>query len=90
MLSYRDGREVRVGDSVRHASAEAIVEQVVEGPEVALWEIPAPGFTLICVDCGRVLIVPGTHDWEDVSLVRRGVEGRPADRRGAGQRPSSP
>jgi hypothetical protein len=71
MLYYHDGHEVRLGDSVRHASAEAVVETVIEGDEVARWDLEAPGFMILCTKCGRVLIEPGSYDWEDVSFVGR-------------------
>ena len=73
MLYYQDGQEVHVDDFVLHASAEAVVETIIEGEEVAHWELETPGFMLLCVQCGRVLIEPGSHDWEDVSLVGRGA-----------------
>jgi len=71
MLHYKDGRVVRLGDRVRHASAAAVIETVIEGEEVARWELESPGFMLLCTQCGRVLIEPGSADWEDVALVSR-------------------
>lgn len=69
MLRYYDGTEVRVGDRVRHATAEAVVETLIEGDDVVRWDIEAPGFLLLCDQCGRVLIEPGSDDWEDVALI---------------------
>lgn len=73
MLYYRDGTEIRIGDHVRHSTALAVVEQLIEGEEVADWGIEEPGFMLVCHECGRVLISPGSEDWEDVAFVRRAV-----------------
>jgi hypothetical protein len=71
VLLYRDGSQVHVGDHVVHASAAAVVEGVIEGDEVANWGLQEPGFLLMCDECGRVLINPGSADWEDVAFVRR-------------------
>lgn len=45
----------------------------IEGDEVARWGLEEPGFLLLCDECGRVLINPGSDDWEDVAFVRRGA-----------------
>jgi hypothetical protein len=73
MLLYRDGNQVRVGDHVVHDAALAVVEAMIEGNEVARWGLEEPGFLLLCDHCGRVLIAPGSADWEDVDFVRRGA-----------------
>lgn len=73
MLFYRDGSEVRVGDHVAHSTAAAIVEELIEGDEVARWGLEEPGFLLLCDQCGRVLINPGSADWEDVAFIHRGA-----------------
>jgi hypothetical protein len=44
----------------------------IEGDEVARWGLEEPGFLLLCDQCGRVLINPGSADWEDVAFIRRG------------------
>ena len=72
MLLYRDGSEVRVGDHVVHSTASAAIEEIIEGDEVARWVLEEPGFLLLCDQCGRVLINPGSADWEDVAFIRRG------------------
>jgi hypothetical protein len=66
MLRYFDGTEVHVGDHVRHATADAVVETVIEGEEIARWGVESPGFMLLCDHCGHVFIEPGSYDWEDV------------------------
>ncbi len=71
MLQYRDNLEVRIGDRVRHANAEAVIEIIIEGEEVAHWGIETSGFMILCTECGRILIEPGSADWEDVVLVNR-------------------
>jgi hypothetical protein len=73
MLLYRDGSEIRVGDHVVHSTAAAVVEDVIEGDEVARWGLEEPGFLLLCDQGGRVLINPGSADWEDVAFTRRGA-----------------
>jgi len=73
MLHYRDGTQVCVGDQAVHATAAAIVEDVIEDDEVARWELEEPGILLRCDQCGLVLINPGSADWEDVTFVRRGT-----------------
>lgn len=73
MLLYRDGSEVRVGDHVVHSTATAVVEDVIEDNEVARWGLEEPGFLLLCDQCGRVLINPGSAEWEDVAFIRRGA-----------------
>jgi hypothetical protein len=73
MLFYRDGSEVRAGDHVVHGTAAAVVEELIEGDEVARWGLEEPGFLLLCDQCGRVLINPGSADWEDVAFIRRGA-----------------
>ena len=70
-MHYLDGAEVRVGDHVLHSNAEAIIESIIEGDEVASWGIEVPGFMILCNQCGRVLIEPGSDDWEDVAFVGR-------------------
>ena len=72
MLHYHDGLPVHVGDHVVHGTAAAVVEEIIEGDEVTRWELEEPGFLLVCDECGRVLINPGSADWEDVALIRRG------------------
>lgn len=76
MFRYRDGNEIHVGDHVRHAGASAYVEQLVVGEDAESWGLDESGFLLICEQCGRILIEPGSYDWEDVEFVRRG-EARP-------------
>jgi hypothetical protein len=73
MLFYRDGSEVRAGDHVVHSTAAAVVEALIEGDEVARWGLEEPGFLLLCDRCGRVVINPGSADWEDVAFIRRGA-----------------
>lgn len=73
MFRYRDGTEIRADDHVLHAGAPALVEQFVVGEDVEAWGLDRPGFLLVCEQCGRVLIEPGSYDWEDVEFVRRGA-----------------
>ena len=84
MLHYCDGRQVQVGDHVVHGTVAAIVGQIIEGDEVASWDLEEPGFMLVCDACGRVLINPRSADWEDVTLIRRGASPL------AGEDPSRP
>ncbi len=55
------------------ATISAIVEDLIEGEEVARWGLEEPGFLLLCDQCCRILINPGTADWEDVVFIRRGA-----------------
>ena len=73
MLLYRDGSQVHVGDHAVHGTAAAVDDDVIEGDEVARLGLEEPGFFLPCDECGRVLINPGSDDWEDVALVRHGA-----------------
>ena len=73
MLLYRDRTQVRVGDNILHSTAAAVVEVIIEGDEIAHWDLEEPGFMVLCEECGRVLINPGSADWEDVAFIRRGT-----------------
>jgi hypothetical protein len=73
MLHYQDGNEVRVGDLITHARAQASVEYVIEFGDAAQYGLLGPGFMIQCNECGRVLIEPESADWEDVRLVGRGA-----------------
>jgi hypothetical protein len=86
MLHYHDGSQVHVGDHVLLGTVTAVVEDVIEGDEVTSWELEEPGFMLVGDGFGRVLINPGSADWEDVALVRRGASTLP----GEYQPPSAP
>ncbi len=72
MMQYPDGAEVRVGDHVRLAQAEALVETLIEGHEIADWGLDAPGFMILDDRGERFLIEPGSYSWEDVAFVGRG------------------
>ena len=83
MLHYRNGSEVLVGDRVFFDNAPAVVEEVIEGDDLAEWELDEPGFMLLCKKYGRILINPGSADWEDVALTGR-ADGTPGDATSSG------
>ena len=72
MLFYEDGTEIRVGDRIRHAGTEGIVETIIEGDDVARWDLEAPVFGVLRDDRINILIEPGSYDWEDVDFIGRG------------------
>jgi hypothetical protein len=72
MFRYRDGTEILAGDHIRHAGASAFVDRLVLGEEAEDWGLEESGFLIVCEQCGRVMIEPGSYDWEDVEFVRRG------------------
>jgi hypothetical protein len=72
MQLYEDGVAVQVGDRVTHHGVHAIVESIHDAAELVRWGLEEePGFMIVCDQCGRVLINPGSYDWEDVSFVAR-------------------
>jgi hypothetical protein len=71
MLFYKDGNEVRAGDRVTFLSGDAVVERIVEGDELEEWQLDEPGFLLVCEQFGRIMVNPGSSDWEEVGLVSR-------------------
>ena len=73
MLHYPDQSEVRLGDRVLHNRDRAVVEALIEGDEIVDCGVDSAGFMIACERCGRVFIVPGSADWEDVSLLSREV-----------------
>jgi hypothetical protein len=70
MLQYRDGREVHVGDRVRHFQETAIVTTLIEGEDVVRWGSDQPGFMISCERCGDVLIEPDYWECELEFLCR--------------------
>ena len=73
MLRYLDQSEVRLGDRVLHNLDHAVVEALIEGEEAVDCGVDFAGFMIACERCGRVFIVPGSADWEDISLMSRAV-----------------
>ena len=73
MLHYPDQSEVRLGDRVLHNRDRAVVEALIEGDEIVDCGVDSAGFMIACERCGRVFIVPGSADWEDISLMSRAV-----------------
>ena len=73
MLRYPDQSEVCLGDRVLHNRDRAVVEALIEGDEIFDCGVDFAGFMIACERCGRVFIVPGSADWEDVSLMSRAV-----------------
>ncbi len=73
MLLYTDGTVVREGDKVRHAEANAVVEEIiVDEKSISAWGVGRPGVMLMCEQCGNVFVEPGDYDWEDVTFISRG------------------
>ena len=83
MLRYSDGTEVCVGDKVRHATAEAVVETVIENEDVARWDLEVPGFMLLCDQFGPIQLgtIPPLAAWTVAFLAIRLRRPRPALRR---------
>jgi len=72
MLLYDDCVTVQVGDRVTHHGVPAIVESIHDAAELLRWGLEEEsGFMIVCDQCGRVLINPGSYDWEDVSFLAR-------------------
>ena len=71
MMYDTDGTSVETGDRVTHAQAPAVVETIIEGADLLDWNVDGPGFMILCDQCGRVFIEPGSADWEDVAFVCR-------------------
>ncbi len=67
MLFYKDRSKIRTCDHVKFYLGDA----VVEGDEVERWQLEEPGFMLLTEQYGRIMVNPGSADWEDVLLVDR-------------------
>lgn len=76
MLTYSDGKEIRVGDSVvlHQGTYTGTVQHVIDSPDdIKAWQVPEVGL-MIDTSFGGLVYYPGSSlTAEEIALVTRGT-----------------